>query len=212
MFPAKTNNILPLLDRDARPDLLISIDYTKIGLPRDDIISTTNNSVEVYIGLMNDAFTTVYWTLPTTIPPGVNLMGTLSLELWQLYKNVPVAALRIFSVCSTFSFKCSMVPDSYFLYFCLQQSNIIMISQVLNVFTNPKAGISLLIPCSLNASTFQVFVQDDPSEWITILDERDESVLSGLSRIGGLWAFLGGVFTVLFGTSLLCILFGKVFI
>lgn len=93
------NYISPLHDRDARPDLLVSINYTKIGLPRDDIISTTTNSVEVYVGLANDSFTVVNRTLPTTIPPGVNLMGTLSLELRQLYKNVGISALGLFTVC-----------------------------------------------------------------------------------------------------------------
>ena len=53
-------------------------------------------------------------------------------------------------------------------------------------------------------------MQDDPSEWITISDQSDESVLSGLSRVGGLWAFLSGVFTVFFGTSLLRIICGMV--
>ena len=100
---AQQNSIFPLFDRDARPDLLISVDYTKIGLPRDDIISTTNNSVEIYIGLTNNINTTVYRTLPTTIPPGVNLMGTLSLEIRQLYKNIGFSALGLFSVRPTFS-------------------------------------------------------------------------------------------------------------
>ena len=95
---AQKNFISPLPDRDARPDLLISIDYTKIGLPRDDLVSTTSNSVEVYIGLTNNTLTAVYRTLPTTIPPGVNLMGTLSLELRQLYKNIGVSALGLLSV------------------------------------------------------------------------------------------------------------------
>lgn len=96
---AQINYISPLPDRDARPDLLISIDYTKIGLPKDDLVSTTTNSVEVYVGLTNNTFTAVYRTLPTTIPPGVNLMGTLSLELRQLYKNVGISALGLFAVC-----------------------------------------------------------------------------------------------------------------
>lgn len=99
----KKKNIFPLLDRDARPDLLISIDYAQIGLPRSNIVSTTNNSVEVYIGLTNDINTTVYRTLPTTIPPGVNLMGTLSLEFRQMYKRPGASAVGIFAVRSPLS-------------------------------------------------------------------------------------------------------------
>lgn len=84
-----------------------------------------------------------------------------------------------------------------------------MIARVINVFTDPKAGISSMIPRLLNTSTFRVFLQDDPSEWITISDARDESVLAGFSHVGGLWACLCGVFTVYFGTSLLRIVCGK---
>ena len=84
-----------------------------------------------------------------------------------------------------------------------------MIARMIYVFPDPRAGVSPLIPQSPNTSTFRVFVQDDPSEWITVSDQSDESVLSGLSRVGGLWAFLSGVFTVIFGTSLLRILSGK---
>ena len=112
---AQKHYISPLPDRDARPDLLISIDYTKIGLPKDDIISTTANSVEVYIGLTNDTLTAVYRTLPTTIPPGVNLMGTLSLELRQLYKNVGLSGLGMFAVSQFFAHTSeARVPDSHF--------------------------------------------------------------------------------------------------
>ena len=102
---AQENAILPLSDRDARPDLLIKINYTNlIDLTKDDINGTANNSVEVYIGLTNRTDTAVYRTLPTTIPPGVNLMGTLSLELRQLYKNVKLSAfgLGVFAVCPAF--------------------------------------------------------------------------------------------------------------
>ena len=87
-----------------------------------------------------------------------------------------------------------------------------MIARVINVFTDPKTGVSPLIPRFLNTSTFRVFLQDDPSEWITISDARDESVLAGFSHVGGLWAFLCGVFTVYFGTSLLRIICGKIII
>ena len=96
---AQKNFITPLPERDSQPDLLISIDYTKIGLPRDDLVSMMTNSVEVYISLTINTFTAVYHTLPTMIPPGVNLMGTLTLELRQLYKNVGISALGLCSVC-----------------------------------------------------------------------------------------------------------------
>jgi len=206
----KKDSILPLLDNDARPDLLISIDYTKIGLPRKSFVRTTANSVEVYIGLTNDTDMTVYRTIPTTIPPGVNLMGTLSLEIRQLYTNVGASALGILTVRPPFSLMRLVGPEPpHLTLLCRQQWKTIMISRVLNIFPDPQAGIDPHVPRLVNTSTFRVFLQDDPSEWITILDERDESFVNGLSRVGGLWAFFGGVFTILFGSSILRVLFGK---
>jgi len=61
-----------------------------------------------------------------------------------------------------------------------------MIGRVINVFNDPKAGISPLIPRSLSTSTFRAFLQYYPSEWITISDARGESDLSGFLRVGGL--------------------------
>ena len=44
---------------------------------------------------------------------------------------------------------------------------------------------------------------------LTIIQNyREKSVLSGFSSVGGLWAFIGGVFAWLFGTSLIRVLLG----
>ena len=82
---------------------------------------------------------------------------------------------------------------------------------MIHVFTDPT-DIFPLIPRSLTTSTFRVFLQDEASEGLTISDARNESVLAGFSRVGGLFSFLCGVFTVYFGYSLLRNICGKIFI
>ncbi|KAF9522466.1 hypothetical protein CPB83DRAFT_911328 [Crepidotus variabilis] len=39
-------------------------------------------------------------------------------------------------------------------------------------------------------------------------DYVDQSMLSGLAAVGGLWAFFAGIFAAIFGTSMMRILFG----
>lgn len=83
-----------------------------------------------------------------------------------------------------------------------------------HVFPDPQAANpDLGIPRSENISTLRVFVHDDSfgdghRGWTLIQDYRDKSVLNGFASVGGLWTFLSGIFTIVFGTSLLRMLFG----
>jgi len=43
----------------------------------------------------------------------------------------------------------------------------------------------------------------------TVQEYKENSVLSGVASIGGLWTFLGGLFAILFGSSIIRTLFGK---
>lgn len=49
---------------------------------------------------------------------------------------------------------------------------------------------------------------NDISDWDILQDYRDNSFWSGFSSVGGLWTALNGVFSFIFGSSLLLILFG----
>jgi len=54
-----------------------------------------------------------------------------------------------------------------------------------------------------NVSTLRVACQPNPGEWIVVQDYRSQSVLNGLSEVGGLGAFASALFVVWFGTTLL---------
>jgi len=77
-----------------------------------------------------------------------------------------------------------------------------------HVWPDPQAGTSPLIAQGSEVATIRITPQNDPSEWKIIRDYRDKSVLKGFASVGGLWAALGGIFAVLFGSSIIRIIFG----
>ncbi len=82
----------------------------------------------------------------------------------------------------------------------------------MHVWPDPQAGTSPLIAQGPEVATIRITPQNDPSEWKIIRDYRDKSVLKGFASVGGLWAALGGIFAVLFGSSIIRIIFGMQFI
>ena len=78
-----------------------------------------------------------------------------------------------------------------------------------HVFPDPQAANPYLgIPRSTNISTLRAFLYDGDFGWTLLQDYRDKSVLNGFASVGGLWTFLSGIFTIVFGSSLLRMLFG----
>jgi len=75
---------------------------------------------------------------------------------------------------------------------------------------DPVAEISpISIPRSPGISTLRTFAMIDSSERPFIQDNKENSIISGFSQIGGLFTFLSGIFTVGFGISLMRVLFGR---
>jgi hypothetical protein len=70
------------------------------------------------------------------------------------------------------------------------------------------ASTSPLITQAPNIATIRIISQTDTSEWRIFQDYHDKSALKGFASVGGLWSFLGGIFVVIFGTSILQIVFG----
>jgi len=66
-------------------------------------------------------------------------------------------------------------------------------------------------PQSPEISTIRLINRNahDWSDWRIIQDDRQKSVVAGLASVGGLWTSIGGLFLIVFGTSVFRILFGK---
>jgi len=74
---------------------------------------------------------------------------------------------------------------------------------------DPHSEISpIAIPRSPEISTLRTFAMIDSSERVFIQDSRENSIINGFSQIGGLWTVLSGIFAVVFGISLMRVLFG----
>ena len=82
---------------------------------------------------------------------------------------------------------------------------------MLSLGPDPRAEISttVAIPRSPEIATLRTFAMIDSSERLFIQDNREHSLVNGFSQIGGLWTFLSGLFSVVFGISLMRIIFGK---
>ncbi|KAF9482411.1 hypothetical protein BDN70DRAFT_930098 [Pholiota conissans] len=175
----------PVLDtEDSVPDLLVTVNFSALGIPIDTITDVPKNSVQVMVANTNKTDNVVLMTIPTTLMPGVNLIGLIYSEIYQVFTDPGLSLSGLFD--STQS---------------------IIIGQMVNVFQDPQAGISPLIVRSPEIATIRLIPQFDHSLWKVTQDSRTKSVLNGLSQAGGLWTFLSGIFAVFFGSSLMHILF-----
>jgi len=66
----------------------------------------------------------------------------------------------------------------------------------MEVFSDPKASQGA------EMASIHIHIRDSPTSRV-VQDYRENSVLGGFSKIGGLWAFLGGAFATMFGSSIL---------
>ena len=81
------------------------------------------------------------------------------------------------------------------------------------MWTDPRASASESdSPRILKApdiATIRLTRQIDDSEWHIIQDRLDKSIIRGLASSGGLWTALGGILSLLFGSSIMRIMFGQ---
>ncbi|KJA29492.1 hypothetical protein HYPSUDRAFT_196840 [Hypholoma sublateritium FD-334 SS-4] len=168
---------------DFQPDLLITVNFTTLGMPVDSIIDIASNSIQVRVAMSNNTADVVAMTTPTILIPGVNLVGLVSMEVHQTFTNPGMATLGLFEN--------------------LQST---LIGQVAHLY--PDSSPSPLIAHAPEIATLRLSVMRDATQWNIIRDTKKNTFLSGFSKIGGLWTFLSGIFAAIFGSSLIRILFG----
>jgi hypothetical protein len=77
------------------------------------------------------------------------------------------------------------------------------------VVTDPST--SNLVRRGNNTGTLRIYGQDDNSQWHVFGDYRGKDVVVGFGASGGFWTGINGLFTFVFGTSLLCAVTGVYF-
>ncbi len=79
-------------------DLLVTVDFEPLLVPPNSLTDITSNSVQVLASMTNNTEDVLAMTRPTILIPGVNLVGLVSMEIHQTFKNPGVATLGIFEV------------------------------------------------------------------------------------------------------------------
>lgn len=166
---------------DVSPDLLVTINFTTLGMFDDSLVDARMRTVSILVGLTNNTNDVVANTIPTPMFPGLNLAGNISREFKRRFVKPPLASWGIFSSSTSF-----------------------LVTGLSPLFYDPSS----LIPRSPDTGTLRIFGQNDHSDWELHQDYRDKSVWSGLASVGGFWTFLNGAFGIIFGTRLVLILFG----
>jgi len=184
------------------PDLLVTINFSKLSN------DTPRNSVQIRVGLTNDTSKVILRTSPTTLIPGVNLVGIVNVVVRQVTIRSVLSfigfevRIRLFSQISSEWFPCSKLQETF------------LISEMVHVWPDPlnwATTESTLIPRAPHIATIRLIPQfpTRDSEWRVIQDHPDRSLLRGVSSAGGLWTALSGILAFLFGSSIIRTMFGK---
>ena len=80
------------------PDILVTVNFTMLNIAADLAVETRWNSVQVFLGSTYDPYETVRRTPPTSLIPGVNLIGFGQLQLRQQFLDPRMSAFGVFDV------------------------------------------------------------------------------------------------------------------
>ncbi|TFK69639.1 hypothetical protein BDN72DRAFT_840127 [Pluteus cervinus] len=171
------------MNPDMLSEVLITVNFTKLGILSNPPISILQNSVEVRSSLINDTELAIRSTRPVVLMPGSNLIGIATIQARQKFRIPIISALGVFNSVNTF-----------------------FTADIIHVFNDPLQAD--VIQRGPDIGTVRIAYRDFFTDWEVIRDQHNNTVLKGLSDVGGLWSFLGGVFVWFFGSSLLRVLRG----
>jgi hypothetical protein len=187
---------------ELRPDILVVVDFTVLNISADSMANRGTNSVQVMLGLTRDTNKVVRNTIPTTLIPGVNLVGIADVfRIRQTYVKPEVSAFGLFQVSGLCIVgKRSLSSES-------QTFNTFLTTQVVHVW--PEPAVSTFIPRANNIASIRIIQPYDFSDWDVTRDARTKSFLAGFASLGGIWTLSDMFFRLLFGSFLTQILFGR---
>ena len=146
----------PLPSLDHTPDLLITLNFTGMGLDTGTMSNSYGNSVQIMIGLTNDTHTVVERTVSTTILPGVNLVGVITWDLRQLLKSPRLSAFA-----SLFEVSIMLVLD-----FCLSLTTAPFFPSLMKLLLCHGCSVYILILWPQKALSFSRVTISPPSVWL----------------------------------------------
>ncbi|KAF7348979.1 hypothetical protein MVEN_01418900 [Mycena venus] len=164
------------------PDLLVTVNFTTLGMDSTSLGDNRARTVSITVALTDQIDDIILDSTPIPLIPNLYLLATVTTEFRERYKWTTAATLGILTFTKVhFTTSISLlVPDP-----------------------------SPLIPRIDNTATLRLYMGTDLSEWNMFSDGRQNSVLSGLIALGGLWTPVNGAITVIFGMSMLMLWWGK---
>ena len=64
-------------------DILVTVNFTTLGIPPDSRVNILQNSVEVMLSLTDDSLEASQRTIPTLLMRGTNLVGVATKKVYQ---------------------------------------------------------------------------------------------------------------------------------
>jgi len=77
---------------------LITVNFTALNISSQSDQNIRGHSVQIMLGLTNNTIDVVNRTMPTTLLPGVNIVGAANLFIFQRFHNAHVSVLGLFDV------------------------------------------------------------------------------------------------------------------
>jgi len=167
--------------RVVTPDLLVSIDYDKLGLPLDNRLSVLHTAL-VSMALTNETHIVLNSTFPYPLISRVHTLASVYLSLRRIYRTIHILSLGVFPA-----------YDNYFM------------ARLDVIGPDPFA----VVPPNDNTASVRLFQHYDPSDWVIVQDHREYSIVGIFSSLGGIWTVVNGLFALLFGGSMLIVLGAK---
>ncbi|KAF9534056.1 hypothetical protein CPB83DRAFT_845022 [Crepidotus variabilis] len=166
------------------PDFLVAVNFSQLSIPLELGETGPENFVHVRLGMTDDTGLILQNSPPTTMIPGVNLVGMADIVVrQQLGSNLG-----------------SLFMDTLKTF---------LLADIIHVWADPRPVSSSLMVTGADVATIRVRAQASTSQWKVLQDSRDKTVLKGFSDVGGLWTALGGIFAFLFGSSLMKVILGS---
>jgi len=189
-------------------ELFIGTNFTAVALPPENLKNHTyGNAGPLFIGLIYGTYnldlSDSIRVFPDSFPlfPNVHIRATLAVIHVQNVMNENIAALGLQEV----SRDARNIFHRRSLYVQFHDSYIFNIDKV---FPDPDPPMS-----GENLSSLRLFIPGEltllPGSEETVKEVKEFSILTGTSILGGLWTFMTGIFSLIFGSSLLLVLFGE---
>ncbi|KAF8995732.1 hypothetical protein BDZ89DRAFT_1084587 [Hymenopellis radicata] len=172
------------------PDLLVTVNFTAL-----DLLPSSNNtvpgfrkspdSVSVFVGTINDIVDVFDNTQAAVLMPGQHLMSGMDAHIRQRFAWNGAVTFGIAS---------------------LSKMRTFLVTDLVGLMPNPSTDIARE---NNTASLYLYMYPHRVSEWTIVADTQEDTVLSGLSLVGGFWTFANGLVAFFFGSRLVLIFFGN---